>query len=497
MNTIKTRFAPSPTGYLHVGGARTALFNYLVARRSGGKFLLRIEDTDRARHDETAIAKIVDDLRWLGIEWDEGVEIGGPNGPYCQSERLETYREYVQKLVNGGRAYYAFETPDELEALRARAQQQKVNFRYPRPQTFPTTDDAERARREGRPVVVRLAVPGKDVTIQDDAFGEVTTPAEQTDDFIILKADGFPTYHLANVVDDALMGVTYVMRGQEFLGQTWRHAVLREAFREVPGEPGGSFAEPGYCHLPLIMDMQGRKLSKRDGDVEVHSFRQAGYLPEALVNFLALLGWRPGGNQEKITLDQLVELFGVDRIGKSNAKFDRDKLLAFNTDAISEAEEDRLLAAFQDYLSLNETSIPSDDEDLLRHVVRCNRGAKTLADIPARCGVLFIDDEDVEYDPKSVKKVLAKNESAGFAVLGRARDELADVEWAAEALEAWMNAFAERMALGMGKIAQPLRVAVTGTNISPPIFDTLLLLGKDKTLARIDRCLQRKDPQTN
>ena len=480
MDRHRTRFAPSPTGSLHVGGARTALFNYAIARRSGGQFILRIEDTDRARHDESAVAKIIQDLRWLGIDWDDGVEVGGANGPYRQSERLDLYGQHVGKLLEAQRAYFAFETPEELDAQRARARADKQDWRYARPDPIPSAADAERARAEGRPVVVRFLCPAGDVTILDDAFGPVTVPGTETDDFIIQKADGYPTYHLANVVDDALMGITYILRGQEFLAQTWRHKLLREAL---------GFAEPRYAHLPLIMDMKGRKLSKRDGDVEVHAFRRAGHLPETMVNFISLLGWSPGGQREKFTLAELVELFGVDRVGRTNAKFDRDKLLAFNTDAVAAAYEDRLLAGLRDYLSLNDTPIPPGDEDLLRGLLRATKGFRTFADIPAKCGVLFVADDAFDYDDKAVRKVLAKNEGAGFRVLGELRGLLAAREWTHEALERVVGDYAESHGLGMGKVAQPIRVAVTGTTISPSIFDTLTILGKDKTLARIDRCV--------
>ncbi|MCP4378472.1 MAG: glutamate--tRNA ligase, partial [bacterium] len=258
MDKLNTRFPPSPTGYLHVGGARTALFGYVMARKTGGQFVLRIEDTDRARHDESAVAKIIEDLHWLGINWDQGPDIGGDKGPYRQSERLDIYRKYVEQLLADGKAYYAFDTPEELGAMRTAAQDAKQNFTYPRPDPLPSNEDVENARAEGRPVVVRFLCPQEEVTINDDAFGEVTMPADQTDDFIIQKSDTYPTYHLANVIDDALMGVNYIMRGQEFLGQSWRHKLLRKAM---------GFDEPKYCHLPLIMDVQGRKLSKRDGDV--------------------------------------------------------------------------------------------------------------------------------------------------------------------------------------------------------------------------------------
>ncbi len=481
MEPIKTRFAPSPTGHLHIGGARTALFNWAIAHQQGGTFLLRIEDTDRSRHDESAVEKIIDDLRWLGIEWDEGIDVGGENGPYRQSERLDIYEKYVERLLEEGNGYFAFDTPEELDAMRKAARETEGGFRYPRPDPLPTADDAKKNRSEGKPVVVRFLCPREDVTIHDDAFGDVTTPAGEMEDFIIQKADGYPTFYLANAVDDAMMGVDYICRGQEFLGQTWRQVVLREAL---------GFDEPRYCHLPLIMDMQGRKLSKREGDVDVQSFRVAGYLPEALVNFISLLGWRPGGNREKFTMDELIDLFSVDRIGKANAKFDRDKLLAFNADAVAASSEERLLVGFKDYLSLNETAIPAEDEELLKLLLRVNKGFRTFADIATKCNVLFVADDAFEYDEKAVRKVLEKNEGRGYAVLGELRGLLENCEWSPEAIEETLKGYSEKNQLGMGKVAQPLRVAVTGTMISPPIGQTLAILRKENTFARIDRCLQ-------
>ena len=484
--TLKTRFAPSPTGHLHVGNARTALFNYLWARHNGGRFLLRIEDTDVERHQEDAVAKIVEDLRWLGIEWDEGLEVGGPAGPYRQSQRLEIFREHVRRLIEAGKAYYAFETAEELDALRKAAEARKTGFRYRRPDRLPTEADAAKARAEGRPVVVRFLCPAQDVTIRDDAFGDVTMPAEEMDDFVLLKADGYPTYHAANVIDDGLMGVTYIMRGQEFLGQTWRHVLLRRAW---------GFPEPGYCHLPLILDMAGRKLSKRDGDVEVHAFRAAGYLPEVLANFIALLGWRPEGDVERMTLADMIRLFTVDRIGKTNAKFDRRKLLAFNTDACAAAGEDRLLAGLKDYLSLNPAApgpIPTGDDELLSRVLGATKGFRTFADVPAKCGVLFAPDDSYAYDEQAVAKVLRKNDGEGFAVLEAVRAVLANTDWTHEALDRAIESFCAARGVGMGRVAQPIRVAVTGSTISPAIAETLLFLGRDKTLARIDRCLKMR-----
>lgn len=477
---IKTRFAPSPTGHLHVGGARTALFSYLYARQKGGRFLVRIEDTDTERHQEEMVQRIIDALRWLGITWDEGIDVGGPDGPYRQSEYLQTYRDHAKKLIEAGKAYYAFETVEELDAARKAAEAAKQTFRYKAPAQLPTEEDARKAREAGRPVVVRFRCPGRDVSFVDDAFGEQVMPAGEQDDFVILKQDGIATYHLANVVDDARMGVNYVMRGQEFLGQTWRHVLLREAL---------GFPEPGYCHLPLILDMQGRKLSKRDGDVDVDSFRKAGYLPEALANFIALLGWSPGQDREKMTLEEMVQLFSPGRINKANAKFDRTKLLAFNTDAIAAAGEDRLTAALKDFLSVNETAIPWQDEKVVRLLARSNPGVRTFQDIVVKCNVLFVADDAFEYNADAVAKVLAKGENAGYNVLRELRGVLAGVEWTHESLEKALDEFCKAKDLGMGKVAQPLRVAVTGTTISPAIYDTLLILGREKTLARIDRCL--------
>ena len=369
--------------------------------------------------------------------------------------------------------------------MRTAAEDAGGAFRYRRPDQ-PCTDPAaaDKARAEGRSVVVRFGNPGRDVTVRDHVFGEVTIAADEQDDFILLKADGFPTYHAANVIDDGLMGVTLVMRGQEFLAQTWRQSLLRSAW---------GFPEPEYAHLPLILDMQGRKLSKRDGDVEVHAFRAAGYLPEALVNFIALLGWNPGGDREKMSRDELVEAFSLDRLSKTNAKFDRKKLLAFNTDAAAEAAPDRLLAAFKDYLALNETPIPSGDDDLLARVLAACRGLRTFPDVVDKAGVLFGADDAFACDPKAVKKFLAAGEGAGYAVLAELRPVLAETEWTGRALEALIERFGRQKDLGMGKVAQPIRVAVAGRAVSPGIADTLVLLGRDKTLARIDRCLARRE----
>jgi len=484
---LRVRFAPSPTGHLHIGSARTALFNWLLARQSGGTFLLRIEDTDTARSVEGADRQIIEDLRWLGLDWDEGIEVGGPNGPYYQSQRLTLYEAAVHELLEAGRAYHAFDTPEELEAMRKQAEARKRAFIYPRPARFPDANDVQKAREASKPVVVRFKMPDEDITVHDEVMGNVTIAAGELDDFIIRKANGIPTYHLANVVDDAAMGVNLVLRGQEFLAQTPRHIALQRAL---------GYPTPQYVHMPLTMDMKGRKLSKRDGAVEVNLFRQAGYLPETLLNFIVLLGWNPGGDREKLSVAEMIELFRIERMSRVNAKFDRDKLLAFNTDAIAAAGEDRLLEAFDDWLSVNPDSPLSKaklDVDTKRTLLSVNKGFRTFADIETKSGFLFKDDAAIEYDPKAVQKVLAKNDGEGYAMLEALLAMLEAVEpWTRQNLEKLITDVCESQKVGMGKVAQPIRVAVSGTTISPAIYDTLVLLGKAKTLNRIRGALTER-----
>lgn len=542
-DVVRTRFAPSPTGYLHIGGARTALFNYLLARRFGGRFVLRIEDTDQTRHVAGADRRLLDDLRWLGLHWDEGPEVGGDHGPYYQSECLERYRTAVRHLLENGLAYYAFDTREELDAMRQAARREKRNFRYPRPARFPSEAEAQEAHAAGRPVVVRFKMPARDFIVRDAILGEVRIGADELDDFVILKADGWPTYHLAVVVDDERMAITHVLRGQEHLMNTPNHMALQEAL---------GFRTPVYAHLPIILNMDGSKMGKREKDkavraavqaalksgrleaeqaralagcvdapafeawldnkaaldeiglrrlarelgvslpeIQIHDFRASGYLPEVLVNFIALLGWSPGGDREKMTLDEMSTLFSLERIGKTNARFDRDKLLSFNTAALAAASPQRKLAGFRDYLAANEPGPLStlDDATLLR-LLEMNPTARLFRDIEQKTAVLFAPDEDVRFDPAAIKKWLLKADRLGVRVLTELRPRLAALsEWSPAALEEAIQAYVAEHGLGLGKVAQPLRVAVTGTTVSPPIFDTLAILGRDRTLARIDRAL--------
>jgi len=492
---IRVRFAPSPTGYLHIGSARTVLFNWLLARKHGGKFILRIEDTDQTRHVEDSVKMILDDLHWLGLNWDEGPEVGGDYGPYFQSHRLEIYDRYSQQLLESGDAYYSLESPEQLAAMREAAKAKNQSFKYVRPNPTPTIQEGKAVRVAGRPVVVRFKMPAKDITVVDDILGPVTLPADQAEDLVIHKSDGYPTYHFACVVDDELMKITHVLRGQEHLINTPKHAALQQAL---------GFATPRYAHLSVIFNMDGSKMSKRDKEkaikegrqppeIDVHDFRLAGYLPEALVNYIALLGWSPGDDREFFDLDELTGVFSIDRVGKTNARFDREKLLSFNTTWATRLSADRLLEAFKDYIQVSESPMRGASEDLLREILRVCAGFRTFRQVEEKVRFLFVADDAIAYDPKAVQKVLAKNGGEGYAVLTGLLPALRELcEWSAPSVEKIIQSACESKSIPLGQVAQPLRVAVTGTTISPSIHDTLVLLGRIRALARIEQCLKKQ-----
>ena len=534
---IVTRFAPSPTGYLHIGGARTALFCYLLARHHGGKMILRIEDTDQKRNTPTATQQVIDDLRWLGIEWDEGPDVGGPHGPYLQSQRLHLYAEYARRLLDAGRAYYCFDTTADLETLREDAVARKTTFAYPRPIVFPSHADAEEARAAGRPVTIRFAMPKEDITVSDVVRGQVRFPRTELGDFIIIKSDGYPTYHFACVVDDELMGVTHVIRGQEHLMNTPYHLALQRAL---------GFRTPVYAHMSVTVSESGGKLSKRDRakvllqaikarqgqidldalaaagsisraeldgflagestpdgpnitalantlhvtlpEINVVDFFGSGYLPEALLNFIALLGWSPADQAKSdiMTRDQFIAAFDLNRLNKTNSLFDRQKLVAFNTEHLRLLPPDRLRQHFRRYLETVGSPVAAADDAALERLLQINAGARTLAQVEQKCRFLYTD--TVELDPDAVNKVLQKGDAPKLLAAARAALGVPDT-WTAENLHQIIERLCLEHGVGLAKIAQPLRVAVTGTTISPPIGDSLALLGKQRALGRIDRAL--------
>jgi glutamyl/glutaminyl-tRNA synthetase len=539
---VVTRFAPSPTGYLHVGGARTALFNWLWARHTGGTFVLRIEDTDLKRNTPTATQQVMQDLRWLGIEWDEGPEVGGPNGPYFQSQRLDFYTRYARQLIEQGLAYYTFETPEELDAMRARAEAQKKGFTYPRPERFPSEQDAEKARAEGRPVTIRFALPlDKPLVVNDLVRGRITfSPAELGGDFIIIKSDGFPTYNFACVVDDHHMQITHVIRGQEHLMNTPGQQALWEAL--FPGS-----ATPQYAHMSVTVSDTGGKLSKRERpqtlraaiesmpnvdinrlaqvggitpdevqaflkaettpdipaieamaaylgvhlpEINIVDFFRSGYLPETMVNFLALLGWNPGDQREIMKVEELVWSFELSRLTKSNSLFDRKKLLAFNTEHLRITPPERVLQHFKAYLTQRQSPLRAADDATLAHIIKLCEGARTFEDIERKSVFVFIDDDQVEFEEKAVAKVLLKDQA--LDILRRVREELTRMDqFTEQTIEQMLRGLAEEKQVGLGKVAQPLRVALCGTTISLPIFDSVSMLGRERTLHRIDLTLDK------
>ena len=539
-NAVVTRFAPSPTGYLHVGGARTALFNWLFARHTGGKFLLRIEDTDLKRNTPTAMQQVLNDLRWLGIDWDEGPEVGGPNGPYLQSQRLDIYRSYAERLVREGKAYYCFDTVEELTVLRDKAEAAKQGFAYTRPAVLPDEKDVARARAEGRPVAIRFAVNAPQGFVVDDLIrGKVRFG---TSDDLVLGP--FPTYHFAVVIDDELMKVTHVIRGQEHLMNTPCHQALQDAL---------GFRRPAYAHMSVTVSDSGGKLSKRerpvtlrkaieknaaadraalaaaggisaenlDGflrgesmpdmpavdamarqlgvelpEINIVDFFRSGYIPETMVNFLGFLGFNPGGEREILRREELVSVFDIHRLTKANSLFDRKKLSSFNTEHIKMCTPETLLAHFKMFLAQTGSPLQKADDAMLSRMLHCCLGARTLAEIERKCRFVSADDDAIEFDPSAVEKVLRKDGGAAtLPLVARRLGELKEVT--AEAIEQVLRGLAEEKQVGLGKVAQPLRVAITGTTISPPIFDAVDMLGMDRTLKRIALAVRRFGTETN
>jgi len=535
---IVTRFAPSPTGYLHIGGARTALFNWLLAKHSGGKFILRIEDTDMKRNTPTATQQVIDDLKWLGIEWDEGPGVGGPNGPYLQSQRLDIYKKYLDQLLAEGKAYYCFDSAEELKEKRDEAEAQKKSCVYRRPEVLPTETQVQKARDEGKDVMVRFAIPqDKPIVIEDIVRGTVTFNPSELSDFVIQKSDGFPTYHFAVVVDDELMAVTHVCRGQEHLMNTPLHQCLQNAL---------GFRIPEYAHMSVTMSETGGKLSKRerpkalktaikaksdidlaklaqaggisaedmqlflDGkavpdmpvidamadymgiklpEINVVDFSRSGYLPETMINFLALLGWSSGDKQEVMTVDELIAKFDISRLAKSNSLFDRKKLVSFNTEHMRMVSEDKLLMYFKIYLREVNSPVANGDDKLLAQLLKVNVGARGLEDVENKSRFLFFENDKIKYDEKAVKKVLMKAD--GLLMLKTVGEKLREMaELTEDGIENMLRALAEEKQVGLGKVAQPLRVAICGNTVSPPIFDSVQMLGKENTLARIDYTLK-------
>ncbi|MGJ0431450.1 glutamate--tRNA ligase [Methylobacter sp.] len=467
--SIKTRFAPSPTGYLHIGGARTALFSWLYARKHGGRFILRIEDTDLERSTQESVNAILEGMTWLGLEYEEG--------PFYQTHRFDRYKEVIQQLLDQGDAYYCYCSKEELEQLRAEQMANKQKPRY-----NGKCRDSAVPHGEGMPVVrFKNPIDGV-VTIPDLVKGEIVVANKELDDLIIARADGTPTYNLTVVVDDMDMGVTHVIRGDDHINNTPRQMnILKALGAELPK----------YAHLPMILGSDGARLSKRHGAVSVMQYRDDGYLPDALLNYLVRLGWSHG-DQEVFSLDEMVEYFRLENVNVSASTFNPEKLLWLNHQYIMNSDP----AHVARHLSwhMGELGIdPSEGPDLIDIVKAQKERSKTLVEMAA-ASVYFYKDFD-SYDEKAAKK----NFTAGTEeVLARLHDEFSAIaEWEGEKLHQIVVNLAEEMELNLGKVAQPLRVAVSGTSVSPAIDVTLSLLGQEKTLSRILRAINFIKTQNN
>ncbi len=473
--TPRVRFAPSPTGYLHVGGARTALFNWLFARSTGGTFILRIEDTDRARYQPEALAEIYESLRWLGLHWDEGPGAGGACGPYLQSERLPLYKEHADRLVAEGKAYRCFCTSERLAAVReAQEKAKQAHVGYDRHCRDLPAEVVREALAAGTPHVVRLKVPadGRTVAFTDGIRGRIEYQAEVLDDLVLLKSDGYPTYHLANVVDDHHMGITHVLRGDEWIASTPRHILLYEAF---------GWDLPAFAHLPVILSPDGGKLSKRKGAASVMDYKADGLLPEGLFNFLALLGWAPGDDREKMTREEMVRAFSLDRVGAKPAVFDEEKLSWMNQQYMMEKTAEALLPAVEPFFVGAGLTSPGDPR-LPAVVALMKSRARRLKEMAESSGYFFRD--PVAYEEKAT----AKHFGAGAAdLVADLRATLAAApEFSAKALEETYRAKAEALGVSAGKIIHPTRLAVSGVSFGPGLFELLEALGRETVLRRMD-----------
>jgi len=497
---IRVRFAPSPTGPLHIGGVRTALYNYLFAKHLGGKFILRIEDTDQTRFVPGAQEYIVDSFRWCGIEFDEGVTKGGPFGPYIQSERQEIYQQYSEQLLNSGHAYYAFDTPEALDSLRKEFEAEKKTFTYNAEVRGKLHNSLNMSGEEvvdllkkDVPYVVRFAMPEDRIVLMNDLIrGQVEVNTKVLDDKVLFKSDGMPTYHLANIVDDRLMEISHVIRGEEWLPSLPLHVLLYEAF---------GWEAPEFAHLPLLLKPEGNgKLSKRDGDRlgfpvfplawndpksgEIsRGYREDGYFPEAFINMLALLGWNPGTEQELFNLQELTEAFSIDRVGKSGSKFDPGKAAWFNHQYLIQKSNEELAGLFMPILQ--QKGYLAETDFVARVIGLVKERVNFVSEIWDQVNFFFVTPDS--YDPQAVKK---RWKADSYQQMTELKTLLAKVDdFSASHLEDITKAWLEEKQYGMGAVMNAFRIIVVGELKGPHLFDIIALIGQEETLNRLARGL--------
>jgi glutamyl-tRNA synthetase len=471
---IRVRFAPSPTGSLHVGGARTALYNLLFARATKGKFLLRIEDTDVERSREELSLQILSAMEWLGLEYDEG--------PFYQSKRMDLYRDAAERLIREGKAYRAFETPEELDAERKAAEAAGRAYRYSGAGRSLPAEESDRRAKAGERHVVRLKMPDETIVVEDMIRGRVEFPAEALDDFVLVRSDGHPLYHFCVCVDDVQMRISHVIRGDDHLANTPKHVALFGAL-EAP--------VPRFAHLGMILGTDKKKLSKRHGAAAVEEWRDVGIMPEALYNFLALLGWSPGGDREILSRAEMEAEFSLDRVGASPSVFDPEKLLWMNAQYIAKMDADELVARAAPF------ALPAlPPLEVARAAVELHRTrVRTTIEMGRALSTYAADPE--EYDADGMKKQVKPETPAQLRKLVERLEALPDPDWAPGPLEAALRASAEEQGISAGKLIHPTRLALTGVTVGAPLFDVMALLGRETALRRMGRFLKRIEGQSS
>jgi glutamyl-tRNA synthetase len=486
---VRVRFAPSPTGYLHVGGARSALFNFLFARRTGGDFLLRIEDTDRTRFVEDALTEIYDSLKWLGLEWDEGPGVGGEHGPYVQSERLDIYGRMADKLIGSGHAYRCFCTPEHLAEVRAAQEKSGGATGYDKRCRNLPSEEVAKNLESGVPYVVRLKIPeGRVIAFDDLIRGRIEYKSETLDDLVLIKADKFPTYHLANVVDDHEMAITHVLRGDEWIASTPRHVLLYEAFGWEP---------PAFAHLPVILSPDGGKLSKRKGAASVLDYKRGGILPEALFNFLALLGWAPGGDVEKMSAEEMIAAFSLERVSPKAAVLDEKKLEWMNGQYLAERKAETLVddvvsmwadkGWINNAVGINRNGI---NKEYARKVIDLLKvRSRRVTELADSASYFFID--PTGYDEKAAKKHFTPGTAERLRLIHNIIDNIDD--FTKENIDTAYHAAAESGNMQLSALIHPTRLAISGVSAGPGLFEMMELLGKDTVLRRIDKAVNVLD----
>ena len=493
---VRVRFAPSPTGYLHIGSARTAFFNWLYAKKTGGRFILRIEDTDIARHQEEAIDQILESLRWLGLDWDEGPVVGGKFGPYRQSQRVEIYKEFAQKLVHDKKAYFCFCSPEELEKERKIKLEEGKPFKYDRKCLKLSPDEVRKNLEEGRPYAIRILVPeNEEIEFKDTVYGDIKVNSESIDDFIILRSNGLPTYNFSATVDDALMEITHIIRGEDHLSNTPKQILIYRAL---------GFNIPSFTHLPMILGQDGQKLSKRHGSISIEKYIEEGFLREAIFNYLALLGWAYDEKTTIFSIDELIEKFELDSINKKPAKFDYDKLLWINGYYIRNLSDENLAELLKnkikEYLGSQKHSDLEDsakelDQKIIKITPLVKERIKTLNEGVSLISPFFVK---ISYSNESINYFKNKNIDAPGVLkrVYKALDELDKQSGAqtenfyAENIEKSLRQISEELNLNFRKIAEVIRIAIWNNPVSPPLFGTIEILGKKLTLKRIEEYLR-------